>query len=57
MFNRAVNEAFAAPETKDKLLQAGFLARGSSAQAPGVLTQAEYERFADVARNANMAVD
>jgi tripartite-type tricarboxylate transporter receptor subunit TctC len=57
ILNRAFTEALASPDVKDKLLQAGFSPRGSSAQELATLTQTEYERFGKVARSANMTVD
>ncbi|MEN3291411.1 MAG: hypothetical protein V7642_664 [Burkholderiales bacterium] len=57
ILNRAFTEALASPDVKDKLLQAGFTPRGSSAQELATLTQTEYERFGKVARSANMTVD
>jgi tripartite-type tricarboxylate transporter receptor subunit TctC len=55
--NAAFVEALALPQVRDKLLQAGFSPRGSTPEALGSLSAAEYERLGRVARNAKMAVD
>ena len=55
--NQAFNEALALPEVKDKLAQAGFSARGSTAQELATLTQSEYQRLGEVARKAGMTAD
>lgn len=55
--NSAFTEALALPEVKNKLIQAGFSPRGSSASELADLTQKEYERLGKVARNANMSAD
>jgi tripartite-type tricarboxylate transporter receptor subunit TctC len=55
--NQAFVEALALPEVKDKLLQAGFTPKSSSAQELAQLSQAEYERLGPVARKANMTTD
>jgi len=55
--NQAFNEALAEPGIKDKLLQAGFTPRGSSAEELAKLTQSEYQRLGDVARQAGMTAD
>lgn len=55
--NDAFTEALALPEVKDKLTQAGFTPRGSSAEALAKLTQSEYQRLGDVAKKAGMTAD
>ena len=55
--NDAFTEALAMPEVKDKLTQAGFTPRGSSAEALAKLTQSEYQRLGEVARKAGMTAD
>jgi tripartite-type tricarboxylate transporter receptor subunit TctC len=55
--NQAFNEALAEPGIKDKLLQAGFTPRGSSAEELAKLTRSEYQRLGDVARQAGMTAD
>ena len=55
--NDAFTEALALPEVKDKLTQAGFTPRGSSAEALAKLTQSEYQRLGEVARKAGMTAD
>lgn len=55
--NDAFTEALALPEVKDKLTQAGFTPRGSSAEALAKLTQSEYQRLGDVAKKAGMSAD
>ncbi|MDI3382070.1 Bug family tripartite tricarboxylate transporter substrate binding protein [Xenophilus aerolatus] len=55
--NQAFNEALAEPGIRDKLLQAGFTPRGSSAEDLAKLTQSEYQRLGDVARQAGMTAD
>ena len=41
----------------EKLTQAGFTPRGSSAEALAKLTQSEYQRLGDVAKKAGMTAD
>lgn len=55
--NQAFNEALAEPGIKDKLLQAGFTPRGSSAEELAQLTRSEYQRLGDVARQAGMTAE
>ena len=55
--NAAVNQALNDPAVKDKLVQAGFTPKGSTAQAFDALTQSEYKRLGDVARKAQMQVN
>ncbi len=55
--NRAINDALALPEVRDKLLQAGFTPRGSTPQALDALTRTEYQRLGEVARRAGMSAD
>ena len=55
--NRAYTEALALPEVKDKLTQAGFTPRGSSAKELDTLSHSEYERLGNVARSASMTAD
>jgi len=55
--NDAFAEALALPDVKDKLTQAGFTPRGSSAEALAKLTQSEYQRLGDVAKKAGMTAD
>ncbi|MGJ7491093.1 Bug family tripartite tricarboxylate transporter substrate binding protein [Variovorax sp. ZT4R33] len=55
--NDAFTEALVLPEVKDKLTQAGFSPRGSSAEALTKLTQSEYQRLGDVAKKAGMTAD
>ena len=55
--NQAFVEALALPEVKDKLLQAGFTPRSSSAQELAALSASEYERLGAVARKAKMSAD
>ncbi len=55
--NDAFTEALALPDVKDKLTQAGFTPRGSSAEALAKLTQSEYQRLGDVAKKAGMSAD
>ena len=55
--NQAFAEALALPEVKDKLLQAGFTPRSSSAQELTALSASEYERLGAVARRAKMSAD
>jgi tripartite-type tricarboxylate transporter receptor subunit TctC len=55
--NQAFVEALAEPGIKDKLLQAGFTPRGSSAEELAQLTRTEYQRLGDVARQAGMTAE
>lgn len=55
--NAAINQALTDPAIKDKLVQAGFTPKGSTAQDFEVLTQAEYKRLGDVAKKAGMQVN
>ena len=55
--NAAFVEALARPDVRDKLTQAGFNPKGSSAAELQSLTTAEYERFGKVARSAGITVD
>jgi tripartite-type tricarboxylate transporter receptor subunit TctC len=55
--SRAYNEALEMPEVKEKLLQAGFSPRGSSARELADLSRVEYERLGKVARDANMTAE
>lgn len=55
--NHAFVEALGQAEIKDKLLQAGFTPRSSSAQELTALGLAEYERLGAVARKAQMSTD
>ena len=55
--NAAVNQALNDPAVKDKLVQAGFTPKGSTAQAFEALTQSEYKRLGDVTRKAQMQVN
>ncbi len=55
--NQAFVEALALPEVKDKLVQAGFSPRGSSADELTRLTQSEYQRLGEVAKKAGMSAD
>ena len=55
--NAAINQALNDPAVKDKLIQAGFTPKGSTAQAFEALTQSEYKRLGDVARKAQMQVN
>lgn len=55
--NAAFVEALAMPEVKDKLVQAGFSPRSSTADALSKLSQTEYQRLGDVARKAGMTAD
>lgn len=54
---RAYNEALEMPEVKEKLLQAGFTPRGSSARELADLSRSEYERLGKVARSASMTAE
>jgi tripartite-type tricarboxylate transporter receptor subunit TctC len=55
--SRAYNEALEMPEVRNKLLQAGFSPRGSSATELAELSRAEYERLGKVARDAGMTAE
>jgi tripartite-type tricarboxylate transporter receptor subunit TctC len=55
--SRAYSEALEMPEVKEKLLQAGFSPRGSSARELADLSRVEYERLGKVARDANMTAE
>jgi tripartite-type tricarboxylate transporter receptor subunit TctC len=55
--SRAYNEALEMPEVREKLLQAGFSPRGSSARELAELSRAEYERLGKVARDAGMTAE
>ncbi|MEX8195290.1 Bug family tripartite tricarboxylate transporter substrate binding protein [Comamonas guangdongensis] len=55
--NAAINHALRDPAVKDKLVQAGFTPKGSTAQDFEALTQSEYKRLGDVARKAQMQFD
>jgi tripartite-type tricarboxylate transporter receptor subunit TctC len=55
--NKAYTEALVMPEVKEKLTQAGFTPRGSSAAELAALGQSEYERLGKVARTAGMSMD
>ena len=57
VLNQAFVEALALPEVKDKLTQAGFTPRSSTAEALNQLTQSEYQRLGDVAKKAGMSAD
>lgn len=54
---RAYSEALEMPEVKEKLLQAGFSPRGSSARELADLSRSEYERLGKVARSASMTAE
>jgi tripartite-type tricarboxylate transporter receptor subunit TctC len=55
--SKAFTEALAMPEVREKLTQAGFAPRGSSAAELAALTQSEYEKFGQVAKAARISVD
>ncbi|KAA0182708.1 tripartite tricarboxylate transporter substrate binding protein [Cupriavidus gilardii] len=55
--NAAFVEALGSAPVRDKLVQAGFNPKSSSAAELQALTQAEYEKFGKVARSANITVD
>lgn len=55
--NAAINQALSDPAVKDKLIQAGFTPKGSTAQAFETLTQSEYQRLGDVAKKSQMQVN
>lgn len=55
--NTAINQALSDQAVKDKLVQAGFTPKGSTAQGFEALTQSEYKRLGDVARKAQMQVN
>ncbi|MBF6988794.1 MULTISPECIES: Bug family tripartite tricarboxylate transporter substrate binding protein [Cupriavidus] len=55
--NSAFVEALARPDVREKLVQAGFNPKGSSAAELQALTQSEYERFGTVAKTAGITVE
>lgn len=55
--NAAFVEALAHPAVRDKLVQAGFNPKSSSAAELQSLTQSEYEKFGKVARDAHITVE
>ncbi|BAT60175.1 tripartite tricarboxylate transporter family receptor [Variibacter gotjawalensis] len=55
--NAAFVEALGLAEVKDKLSQAGFNPKSSSAAELEALTQSEYEKFGKVARDAKITVE
>lgn len=55
--NAAVNKALSDPAVKDKLVQAGFTPKGSTAQDFESLTQSEFKRLGEVAQKARMQVE
>ncbi len=55
--NAAFVEALGSAPVRDKLVQAGFNPKSSSAAELQSLTQSEYEKFGKVARSANITVD
>ena len=55
--NAAINKALNDPAVKDKLVQAGFTPKGSSAQDFETLTQSEFKRLGEVAQKARMQVE
>ncbi|BDB23484.1 MFS transporter [Cupriavidus sp. TA19] len=55
--NSAFVEALARPDVREKLVQAGFNPKGSSAAELQALTQSEYERFGKVAKTAGITVE
>ncbi|MGO4327242.1 Bug family tripartite tricarboxylate transporter substrate binding protein [Cupriavidus sp. 2TAF22] len=55
--NAALVEALANAEVRDKLVQAGFNPKGSSAAELQALTMSEYEKFGKVAKSASISVD
>jgi tripartite-type tricarboxylate transporter receptor subunit TctC len=55
--NAAINKALSDPAVKDKLVQAGFTPKGSTAQDFEALTQSEFKRLGEVAQKARMQVD
>ncbi|MCG5258717.1 tripartite tricarboxylate transporter substrate binding protein [Cupriavidus gilardii] len=55
--NAAFVEALGSAPVRDKLVQAGFNPKSSSAAELQALTQSEYEKFGKVARSANITVD
>jgi tripartite-type tricarboxylate transporter receptor subunit TctC len=55
--NQAFNEALALPDVKEKLLQAGFSPKGSSALELANLSKQEYERFGNVVKSSGMTAD
>ncbi|MEM5429015.1 tripartite tricarboxylate transporter substrate binding protein [Cupriavidus oxalaticus] len=55
--NGAFVEALARPDVREKLVQAGFSPKGSSAAELQALTQSEYERFGKVAKTAGITAE
>jgi len=55
--NSAFVEALARADVREKLVQAGFNPKGSSAAELQALTQSEYERFGKVAKTAAITVE
>lgn len=55
--NAAFVEALGAPEVKDKLQQAGFNPKASSAAELTALTASEYEKFGKIAREAKITIE
>lgn len=55
--NAAIVEALAHPQLRDKLVDAGFTPRSSSAEALAALSASEYERLGKVARSAKLSAD
>jgi tripartite-type tricarboxylate transporter receptor subunit TctC len=55
--NAAFVEALGAPEVKDKLSQAGFNPKSSSAAELATLTASEYEKFGKIAREAKITIE
>jgi tripartite-type tricarboxylate transporter receptor subunit TctC len=55
--NRAVLDALASPEVKEKLTAAGFSPRGSSAAELEALSRQDYERLGKIAAAAHMTTD
>lgn len=55
--NRAYAEALEMPDVKEKLLNAGFAPRASTAKELADLSRTEYERLGKVARDAAMTAD
>ncbi len=57
LLNGAIVEALAHPQIRDKLVEAGFTPRSSTAEALAALSASEYERLGKVARTAKIAAD
>lgn len=55
--NAAFVEALGAPEVEDKLSQAGFNPKASSAAELSALTASEYEKFGRIAREAKITIE